>query len=69
MPGRVLDVRAAVVDVHVDPRVLVRVVRVELPTQGLDLGIDLYGVDALRPLRQRDRDVVPGAGADDQHIV
>ena len=66
---RVLRKRAAVVDVDADAPARIRVVRVVLAPEPLDLRVDLDGVDVLRALRERDRDVVPVAGSHDELVV
>ena len=64
----VVEEGPAVLDVHGDPRVLVRMIRMAVAAEPIQERIDLHGVDALGAVRQRDRDVVAAAGADDEHV-
>ncbi len=66
--ARALEERASVVDLHVDPRVVVRVIGVPLLADLVDPRIDLDGVDVLRALRQREGDVGARTGPDDEHV-
>ena len=59
---------AAIVDVHGDARIRVRLVRMIAPAQIVDGRIDLHGVDMLHAVTKRGGDVVSGPGADDQHV-
>jgi hypothetical protein len=64
-----LQVGAAVVDVHAHPRVLVGPVGVVVPTQLGEDRVDLDSVDVLGPLGQGGGHVVAGAGPDHQDVV
>ena len=64
-----LEERTAVVDVHVDPVVGVRLARVVGPGQVQDDRVDLDGVDPFGAVAEGDRHVVAGACADDEHVA
>ena len=66
---RLLQEGPAVVDVHGDPGILVRMIRVQPLAQLVKLGIDLYRVDVLGALQEGVRHVVAGSGADDQDVA
>ena len=58
--------RSSVVDVGVNARVQVGLVRVELLAQGQDRGIDLHRIDSRCPVSQGVGRIGPAACADDQ---
>ena len=64
----VVEEGTTILDVHGHPRVLVRMVRVEVTSQSIDQRVDLDGVHVRRPLGESDGDVVAAARADDQDI-
>ncbi len=66
---RALHEGAPVVDVHRHARVGVGTVRMPVAADLHQGRVDLDRVDLLRALAQRDRDVVAGARADDEHAV
>ncbi len=68
-PRSRLEERAGVGDMGLNARVRVGALKMQPSTQLSDLGIDLDGVDVLRPQLQQEGDVVPGAGAQHQHGV
>ena len=63
--GRGAEEVAGVVDRQVDPRIVIRPLRVIFGAEEGDGGIDLDGVDMGRPHPQRGGDIVAAAGADD----
>ena len=66
---RTFQQRPAVVDVHVDPGVVVRVVGVVLTPELQQPRVDLDGVDTRRAALQRDSHVDAVAGADDEDVA
>ena len=64
-----LQERPAVVDVDRHPRVLVRMLRMQVAAEPLQHGIDLHRIDVLRAVGERQGDVVPAAGPDDQDVL
>ena len=65
--GRPLEERPAVGDVHVDARVVVRMLRIELDPQLVEVGVDLDRIDTLRAVGQSDGHIATRSGADDEH--
>ncbi len=60
---------AAVIEMHMDARIVVGAIGMIPPADPLDHRIDLDRVDTMRAPRQRPADVVARSGADDQHLA
>jgi hypothetical protein len=58
-----------IVQVPHDARILVGVIGMKVDADVLDCRVDLDRIDAIGSEVRRVRDVVAGAGADDQHVL
>src|SRR5229473_3146261 len=59
---------AAIIQMDLNPRILIRLVGMVLPPQAINCRVDLDGVDVLGPPLQRPADIITGTCSDYQHV-